>query len=152
MYNPYNPYSNPMDRIDNQIKELQNLKKSYQNIPQQPMNVFNVGGNTPQIDFEARILNENERVDEILVQRRTMFFDPFKGKLSIKELNGDIKEYDVILPKTKEQIENDTLKNRIKELEARLNEFSTNNQPSTTNEENAELSKSTNSRTTKNSK
>lgn len=122
MYNPLNPYSNPMERIDNQIKELQNLKKSYQTMPQQPMNVFNLGGNAPQIDFEARILNENEKPDEILIQRKTMFFEPKNGKLYIKELNGEIKSYDVILPKTPEQLKIEELEKQNKELLSKLEE------------------------------
>lgn len=122
MYNPLNPYSNPMERIDNQIKELQNLKKSYQTMPQQPMNVFNVGGNAPQIDFEARILNENEKPDEILVSRKTAFIDLKNGKLYIKELNGEIKSYDVILPKTPEQLKIEELEKQNKELQSKLEE------------------------------
>ncbi len=123
MYNPYNIYSNPIDRIDGQMRELENLKKNYQSLPQQPIqNIINT--NSQNIDFEARILNENEKPDEILVQRRTAFIDLFKGKLSIKELNGDLKEYDIILPKTKEQLENEELKEKVKELEMKINELS----------------------------
>ena len=122
-YNPYsNPYNNPMDRIDNQIRELENLKKGYQNLPQQPTNIFNVGNNTPQINFEARILEENEKPEEILVQRKTMFFDDKKGRLYIKELNGDLKEYKVELPKTKMELENEELKKKIQEMEKIINE------------------------------
>lgn len=122
MYNPLNPYSNPMERIDNQIKELQNLKKSYQTMPQQPMNVFNVGGNAPQIDFEARILNENEKPDEILIQRKTAFIDLKNGVLSIKELNGEIKSYKIELPKTPEQLKIEELQKQNKELMSKLEE------------------------------
>lgn len=122
MYNPLNPYSNPMERIDNQIKELQNLKKSYQTMPQQPMNVFNVGGNAPQIDFEARILNENEKPDEILIQRKTAFIDLKNGVLSIKELNGEIKSYKIELPKTPEQLKIEELEKQNKELLSKLEE------------------------------
>ena len=148
MYNPYNIYSNPIDRIDGQMRELENLKKNYQSLPQQPIqNIINT--NSQNIDFEARILNENEKPDEILVQRRTAFIDLFKGKLSIKELNGDLKEYDIILPKTKEQLENEELKEKIKELEMKINELSNVNKYGTTNEENAKHK--TNIRATKNS-
>lgn len=122
MFNQFNPYGNPIERIDNQIKELNNLKNTYQNIPhQQPMNVFNVG-NTSQIDFEARILNENEKPDEIPIQRKTMFFDPKNGVLSIKELNGEIVNYDVILPKTPEQLKIEELEKQNKELLSKLEE------------------------------
>ena len=104
MYGMYNPYSNPIDRIDSQIKELQNLKKSYQNIPQQQpiQNIINTNGS--QVEFEARILNENEKPSEILVSRRTAFIDLKNGVLSIKELNGDIKEYKIELPKDEKDL------------------------------------------------
>lgn len=128
MYGTYNPYGNPIDRIDNQIKELENLRKNYQNMPQQQpiQNIINTNGS--QMEFEARILNENENPNEILVQRKTMFFEPKKGKLYIKELNGDIKEYDVVLPKTEEQL-------KIEELERRLSVYEQSTNVVTNNEE-----------------
>ena len=114
----------------------------YQNMQSQQTAVFNVGN---QINFEAHILNENP--NEILIQHRTMFFDNRKGKLYIKEINGDLVEYDVILPKDEKDL-------RIEELERRLSEYehSNTNKNSTTDEENGKLSKSNDTRTTKSSK
>lgn len=145
MYGVYNPYGNPVDRIDNQIKELENLRKNYQNMPQQQpiQNIINTNGS--QMEFEARILNENENPNEILVQRKTMFFEPKKGKLYIKELNGDIKEYDVVLPLDEKDL-------KIQELERRLNELSNAYEHGSTNEENAKPTKGSDTRTTKDSK
>lgn len=145
MYGTYNPYGNPIDRIDNQIKELENLRKNYQNMPQQQpiQNIINTNGS--QMEFEARILNENENPNEILVQRKTMFFEPKKGKLYIKELNGDIKEYDVVLPLDEKDL-------KIQELERRLNELSNAYEHGSTNEENAKPTKGVDTRTTKDSK
>lgn len=145
MYGMYNPYGNPIDRIDNQIKELENLRKNYQNMPQQQpiQNIINTNGS--QMEFEARILNENENPNEILVQRKTMFFEPKKGKLYIKELNGDIKEYDVVLPLDEKDL-------KIQELERRLNELSNAYEHGTTNEENVKPTKGSDTRTTKDSK
>lgn len=145
MYGVYNPYGNPIDRIDNQIKELENLRKNYQNIPQQQpiQNIINTNGS--QMEFEARILNENENPNEILVQRKTMFFEPKKGKLYIKELNGDIKEYDVVLPLDEKDL-------KIQELERRLNELSNAYEHGSTNEENAKPTKGSDTRATKDSK
>lgn len=145
MYGVYSPYGNPIDRIDNQIKELENLRKNYQNIPQQQpiQNIINTNGS--QMEFEARILNENENPNEILVQRKTMFFEPKKGKLYIKELNGDIKEYDVVLPLDEKDL-------KIQELERRLNELSNAYEHGSTNEENAKPTKGADTRTTKDSK
>lgn len=144
MYGMYNPYGNPIDRIDNQIKELENLRKNYQNMPQQQpiQNIINTNGS--QVEFEARILNENERPSEILVSRRTAFIDLKNGVLSIKELNGDIKEYKIELPKDEKDL-------KIEELERRLNELSTINKYGTTNEKDDKPTK-VDTRTTKDSK
>lgn len=118
----YNPYSLNVERLRNQKQEIDNLLNNYQNMAQQqPMNVFNVG-NTPQIEFEARIIGEKDKPDEILIQRKTMFFEPKNGKLYIKELNGELKSYDVILPKTEEQLRIEELEKQNKELLEKLKE------------------------------
>lgn len=105
-----------IDRLARQKEEIENLMRTYQ----QPMNVFNVGNS--QIDFEARIIGENDKPNEILIQRKTAFICLENGKLTIKELNGDIKEYKIEIPKTPEQLENEELKKKIKELESKLKE------------------------------
>ena len=107
-----------LDRLARQKEEIENLMKGYQN--QQPMNVFNVG-NT-QVDFEARMIGKDEKPSEIMVQRKTAFICLENAKLTIKETNGDVKEYEIILPKSKEEIENEELKAKIKELEKELKE------------------------------
>lgn len=107
-----------LDRLSRQKEEIENLIRNYQ----QPMNIFNVG-NT-QVDFEAKIISKDEKPSEIMVQRKTAFICFEKELLTIKEINGDIKEYKIIIPKTPEQTENEQLKNRIKELEKQLNERS----------------------------
>jgi len=112
-------YSNSimLDKLARQKEEIENLMRSYQN---QPMNIFNVGGS--QIDFEARIINKDEKPNEIIVQRKTAFICLENALLSIKDVNGDIKEYKIIIPKTQEQIENEELKKKIKNLEEQLRE------------------------------
>lgn len=102
-------------RYRNQIDEMLNT-----NVQPQPMNVFNVGGT--QLEFEARMISKDEKPNEIMVQRRTAFICLDNATLTIKELNGDTKEYKLILPKTKEQLENEDLKRRVKELEDKLKE------------------------------
>ena len=103
-----------LDKLSRQKEEIENLMRAYQ----QPTNIFNVGGS--QTDFEARFLTKDENPKEIIVQRKTAFISLENALLSIKEINGDIKEYQIILPKTPEQIENEELKEKIKELEEQL--------------------------------
>ena len=107
-----------LDRLARQKEEIENLMRSYQN--QQPMNVFNVGNS--QVDFEARMIGKDEKPSEIMVQRKTAFISLENAKLTIKEVNGDVKEYEIILPKSKEEIENEELKAKVKELEKELKE------------------------------
>lgn len=108
-----------LDKLSRQKEEIEGLIKSYQN-QQQPMNIFNVGNN--QIEFEARFISKEEKPEEIMVQRKTAFISLENALLSIKELNGDIKEYEIIIPKTAEQIENEELKKKVEELENELKE------------------------------
>ena len=112
-----------LDRLTRQKEEIDNLMKVYQS---PPMNVFNVG-NTP-IEFEARFINKDEKPNEIMIQRRTAFISLDNKLLTIKELNGDIKEYKIEIPKTQEQLENEELKDRVKELERKLKERNKNNE------------------------
>lgn len=120
--NPYyNNFSNPIDKIDNQMKELENLKRNYQNSQTQPIqNIINTNGS--QVDFEARILNENERPDEIPIQRKTAFINLKNGVLSIKDVNGKIEEYKIEIPKTPEQLKIEELEKQNKELLSKLEE------------------------------
>lgn len=111
----YPQYS--IDRINDKIQELEKLKQTYQN--PQPMNVFNVG-NTPQIDFEARFLKKNETPEEILVQRKTAFISLENKELAIKETNGDINKYEIVLPKDEKDLKIEELEERIKKYEYEL--------------------------------
>ena len=104
-----------VDNLLRQREKIDDMLKSYQ----QPMNVFNVG---TQIDFEARMITKDENPNDIIVTHKTAFICLDNALLSIKEINGDIKEYEIILPKTPEQIENEELRERIAELEKEIKE------------------------------
>ena len=110
-------YQPNVQRIDNQIKELEQLKNQFQTIPQQPMNVFNVG-NCTQIEFEARFIKDDEEVENIPISRKTAFISPKNGYLKVKELNGDITTYELIPPKDDKDRRIEELERKIKEMEA----------------------------------
>ena len=105
-----------VDNLLRQREKIDDMLKNYQ----QPMNVFNVG--TPTIDFEARMITKDENPNDIIVTHKTAFICLDNALLTIKEINGDTKEYQIILPKTPEQIENEELKQRIAELEKEIKE------------------------------
>lgn len=106
--------------VDNLLRQREKIDDMLKNC-QQPMNVFNVG---TQVDFEARMISKQDNPKDIIVQRKTAFICLENALLTIKEINGDMKEYEIVLPKTPEQIENEELKNKIKELEEKLEERS----------------------------
>lgn len=103
--------------IDNLLRQREKIDEMLK--CQQPMNVFNVGS---QCDFEARMLTKDDNPQEIIVQRKTAFICLENALLTIKEVNGDIKEYPIVLPKTPEQIENEQLREQIAKLEKELKE------------------------------
>lgn len=132
MFNPYfNPQGN-VERINNQIKELENLRNQYQNMPNmqtQPIqNIINTtGGST--IDFEAKFVKDNEDISNIPISHRTAFIDLKKGMLSIKEMDGNIKEYPIILPKDEKDLKieelqksNALLSQKLSEMEMKFND------------------------------
>ena len=111
-------YGTSLNEIDRNIDYWNRIKNAYQSMQPNPINIFN--NTNPATDFEARIIDKSVIPSDVIVNRRTAFICFENALLTIKELNGDIKEYKIEIPKTKEQIENEKLKERIKELEKEL--------------------------------
>ena len=119
---------NPMDvgRIDRQIEELQRLKANYQALqqPQQPINnIITSQPIQPQQPlvplFEAKFTNENPA--DVFIQHKTAFIDLKNGKLTIKETDGELKEYGLILPKDEKDVKIAELEAKMKNLENSYN-------------------------------
>lgn len=66
--------------------------------------------------FMAQFLKENEKVEEMFVNHKTAFIDLFKKELKIKDIDGTITTYGLILPK-------DEKDERIEELEKQIQEL-----------------------------
>lgn len=109
-----------MNQLLRQKDNIENLINQYSQ-PQAPVqNIINTSNST---DFEARILKEDEKIQNILISKKTMFLDEKNKKLLIKELDGTIsKEYEIVIPldaKDKKILE---LENKLKEMEEKINE------------------------------
>lgn len=116
-----------LNQLFRQKDNIENLISQYSQ-PQAPVqNIINTSNST---DFEARILKENEQIENILINKRTMFLDETNKKLTIKELDGTIsKEYEIVIPldaKDKKILE---LENKLKEMEEKYEH----SKPSSTN-------------------
>lgn len=128
MYNPVD-----LQRIDRQIEDLQRLKSSMQNmnvVPQPPINNIIATPQqmvqTSQPVFEAKFTTENP--SEILVTNKTAFINLRDGKLSIKEVDGELKEYYLIMPKDEKDIKIENLENKLRAMEEKLNNQMNNTQ------------------------
>ena len=119
--NIYGQNQGIMNQLLRQKDNVENMIQQYSQMSTQPpiQNIINQGSN---LDFEARILKENEDLHNIAITRRTLFVDEANKKISIKELDGTIsKEYEIIIPldeKDKKIIE---LENKLKEMEEKIN-------------------------------
>lgn len=120
MYNPVE-----IQRIDRQIEDLQRLKSNMQSLGVAPQPINNIITTPqqmiqPQPIFEAKFTTENP--SDILVTNKTAFINLKEGKLSIKEVDGEIKEYFLILPKDEKDLKIENLENKLREMEEKLNQ------------------------------
>lgn len=117
-----------LNRIDRQIEDLQRMKAAYQNVPSQPSPINNIiTTQNQQPLFEAKFTTENPA--DILVQNKTAFIDLKNAKLTIKNVDGDSKEYSIILPKDEKDLKIENLEKKLKEMEMKLNEYPKLNRP-----------------------
>lgn len=111
-----------IQRIDRQIEDLQRLRNSYQNSPQPPINNIINTQQSNQPIFEAKFTTENPA--DILIQNKTAFIDLKNAKLTIKDVDGDSKEYGIILPKDEKDLKIEILERKLREMEMKFNEYS----------------------------
>lgn len=117
MYNPID-----IQRIDRQIEDLQRIKANYQQMSQPAAPINNIINTQNQPIFEAKFTNENP--SDIYVQNKTAFIDLKNGVLTIKETDGETKQYGIVLPKDEKDLKIENLERKLQEMEMRLNEHS----------------------------
>lgn len=122
MANMYGQNYAMMNQLLRQKDSIDNLINQFSQ-PQAPVqNIINTGMN---LEFEAKILENNETAENTLVNRRTMFLDKKNKKLMIKELDGKIsEEYDLIIPLDEKDKKILDLEKRLKEMEVMIYEHS----------------------------
>lgn len=98
MYN--NPYLNGFREMPPQ-QPIQNIINT-----QMPMNNL----------FMAQYLKENEKVEDIFVNHKTAFIDLHNKQLKIKDINGDITAYEIVLPKDEKDLKIEMLEKQIQDL------------------------------------
>lgn len=115
----YNPYGVSVDRINKQIEDLQQMKG--QMLQPAPINNFI---NTNKVELEGKIITDGQTAQDTIVQNKTIIVDEEHRKVSIKEPNGNItREYEIIIPKTKEELRIEELENNNKLLQEKIKEM-----------------------------
>ncbi len=112
----YGNYNFNLDRLSKQKEEIENLIKSYQNA-QTPVNNFINTNQTPSKDYvEWRILNENEEVDNLYVQNKTLFIND--NTMVLKGVDGSLEKWEVkkVYPIDKKDAKINALEEEIKKL------------------------------------
>lgn len=110
-----------LDRLSKQKEEIENMIRNYQN-PQQPVNNFITTGQTPSKDLlEWRILNENEEIDNLYVNNKTLFVGD--SMMVLKGVDGSLEKWEIkkIYPIDKKDEKINALEEEIKKLKEMIN-------------------------------
>jgi len=120
MYNQF-----MMENLNRRKEEIDNMIKMYQNQPQ-PVNNFISTGQTSSKDLiEWRILNENEEVDNLYVQNKTLFIND--ENMVLKGVDGKLEKWQIkkVYPIDKKDEKINELEEEIKKLKEKMNNEST---------------------------
>ena len=77
--------------------------------------------------FMAQMLKQNEKVEELFVNQKTAFIDIYRKELKIKEIDGTITTYGLILPKDEKDIQIENLQKQIEDLKGLIRNESNGN-------------------------
>jgi hypothetical protein len=109
-----------LERLNRSKEEIERLIREYQQTPIN--NIINTNQAPPREMIEWRILNENEEVDNLYVQNKTLFIND--NLMVLKGIDGSLEKWEVkkVYPIDKKDAKINELEEKIKELEMRLNE------------------------------
>ena len=117
MYN--NQYM--IDNLTRQKDRIDEMIRNYQNPPQPVNNFINTSQNQQKDMVEWRILNENEEVDNLYVQNKTLFISD--NLMVLKGVDGKLEKWKVqkIWPIDKKDEKINALEEEIKKLKEVIN-------------------------------
>ena len=110
-----------LDNLNRQKERIDEMIRSYQNQPQ-PVNNFINTTQTAQKDMvEWRILNENEEVDNLYVQNKTVFIND--NLMVLKGVDGKLEKWEIkkVYPIDKKDQKISELEEEIKKLKEMIN-------------------------------
>lgn len=126
-------YDNMLNSLNREKRKIEDMIQNYQNQPT-PVNNFINTNQMPSKDFvEWRILNENEEVDNLYVQNKTLFIND--NTMVLKGVDGKLEKWEIkkIWPIDKKDEKINALEEEIRKLKEVINnEYS---KPTSTNDE-----------------
>ena len=129
---------NMINTLNREKRRIEDMIQNYQNQPS-PVNNFINTNQQPHKDLiEWRILNENEEVDNLYVQNKTLFIND--NLMVLKGVDGSLEKWEVkkIYPIDKKDEKINQLEEEIKKLKEMIN-----NEHSKSNESTREFKQST---------
>ena len=119
-----------LNSLNREKQKIEDMIQNYQNQPQNPINNY-INTQIPNKDLiEWRILNENEEVDNLYVQNKTLFIND--NLMVLKDTNGGLQKWEIkkIFPIDKKDEKINQLEEEIKKLKEMINnEHSKFNEP-----------------------
>ena len=126
-------YDNMLNSLNREKRKIEDMIQNYQNQPT-PVNNFINTNQMPSKDLvEWRILNENEEVDNLYVQNKTLFIND--NTMVLKGVDGKLEKWEIkkIWPIDKKDEKINALEEEIRKLKEVINnEYS---KPTSTNDE-----------------
>ena len=114
-------YDNMLNSLNREKRRIEDMIQNYQNQPS-PVNNFINTNQTPTKDMvEWRILNENEEVDNLYVQNKTLFIND--NMAILKGVDGSITKWQVkqVYPIDKKDEKINQLEEEIRKLKEVIN-------------------------------
>lgn len=110
-----------LDKLSRQKEEIENLIKNYQNPPTPVNNFINTNQTQLKDMIEWRVLNENEEVDNLYVNNKTLFIND--NLMILKGVDGSLEKWEVkkIYPIDKKDEKINALEEEIKKLKEMIN-------------------------------
>ena len=104
-----------------QRDRMDELINSYQNMPTNPVNIYNTSTMPSKDLIEWRILNENEEVDNLYVSNKTLFIND--NLMILKGVDGKLEKWSItkIWPIDKKDAKINELEEEIKKLKEMIN-------------------------------
>lgn len=113
-----------LENLNRQKERIDEMIRNYQNQPQPVNNFINTNQIVNKELIEWRILNENEEVDNLYVQNKTLFIND--NLMVLKGVDGSLEKWEVkkIYPIDKKYEQINQLQEEVKNLKEVINEYS----------------------------